>query len=67
MFRIILFVLLGLYLIAVGLWPSAAAPVSLMFAGMAAIAGLIPGPVLAIGVVVAWLKYRPAPAQPATV
>jgi hypothetical protein len=63
--RYILFALLGLYLITVGLWPAALAPVSLAVAGLAAVIAAIPGPVLALAGVAVWLKYRPAPAPTA--
>jgi hypothetical protein len=59
--RYVPFALLGLYLIVVGLWPAALAPVSLAVAGLAAVIAAIPGSVLALAVVAAWLKYRPAP------
>jgi hypothetical protein len=66
MFRMLLIVLLGVYLVAVGLWPSAAAPVAAALTGAAVILGLIPGPVwLGLGAI-AWLKRRPAPAPTAT-
>jgi hypothetical protein len=63
MFRYILLALLGLYLIAVGIWPAAAAPVSLLFAGLAVLVGLIPGPVWLLAIGAAWLalKHQPAP------
>jgi hypothetical protein len=63
--RYILFALLGLYLITVGLFPPALAPVSLAVAGLAAVIAAIPGPVLALVGVAVWLKYRPAPAPTA--
>lgn len=62
MFRIILLVLLGLYLIAIGLWPSAAAPIGLAFTGLGVLAGMVPGPVLLLAGLVAWLRHRPTPA-----
>jgi hypothetical protein len=63
MFRYILLALLGLYLIAVGIWPAAAAPVSLLFAGLAVLVGLIPGPVWLLAIGAAWLglKHQSAP------
>ncbi|MDH3037900.1 hypothetical protein ABZ742_04075 [Streptomyces albogriseolus] len=65
MIRIVLWVLAALYLLLVGLWPAAAAPIGLVAAGAAVVVGLIPGPVLALGAAAAWLKYRAAhPATP---
>ncbi|MBB5932332.1 hypothetical protein [Streptomyces echinatus] len=63
MLRIIAVALLGLYLVAIGLWPPAAAPIGAAVTGLAVIVGLIPGPAwLGLGVI-AWLRNRPAPAQ----
>ncbi|MFI9244172.1 hypothetical protein ACIGXF_16640 [Streptomyces sp. NPDC053086] len=59
--RILAVALLGLYLIAIGAWPAALAPVSLAFAGLAAILGAVPGPAWLLAGVIAWLKHRPAP------
>jgi len=42
MLRIIAIALLGLYLIAIGIWPAAATPVSLLLSGAAVLLGLIP-------------------------
>ncbi|MFF9624258.1 hypothetical protein [Streptomyces griseosporeus] len=62
MLRVILIAAFCLYLIAVGLWPPAAAPITAALAGAAVIVGLIPGPVwLGLGVI-AWRKTQPAPA-----
>ncbi|MFJ2961192.1 hypothetical protein ACIPIC_02645 [Streptomyces collinus] len=66
MFRVIAWAALALYLITVGLWPAALAPVSLGLDGIAAVIAAIPGPVLALAAVAAWLKHRPAPAKTAT-
>ncbi|CUW31758.1 hypothetical protein [Streptomyces reticuli] len=61
MFRIIAIALLGVYLIAVGVWPPAAAPIAAALTGAAVIVGLVPGPAwLGLGVI-AWLRNRPAP------
>jgi len=65
MFRVIRWLLLAAYLLVVGLWPAAAAPVTLAFDGLGAVIAAVPGPVLLLAAVVAWLKHRPAP-KPAT-
>jgi hypothetical protein len=65
MFRIIAWLFLAAYLLIVGLWPSAAAPVALAFDGLGAVLAAIPGPVLLLVAIVAWLKHRPTP-KPAT-
>jgi len=67
MLRIIAVALLGAYLIAIGIWPAALAPVSLAFAGIGAILGAVPGPVWLLAGGIAWLKHRPGPAKPARV
>ncbi|OUD04659.1 hypothetical protein [Streptomyces swartbergensis] len=66
MSRYVRWLLLAAFLIVVGVWPSAAAPIGLAATGAAVILGAIPGPVLALAAVVAWLKHRPAPAPTAT-
>ncbi|MFF4536569.1 hypothetical protein [Streptomyces aureus] len=66
MLRFILIALLGLYLIVVGLWPAAAAPVSLMAAGLAVVFGLIPTPVWLITAGIAWARHQPSPVPAAT-
>jgi hypothetical protein len=48
-------------LAVVGLWPAAAAPIGLAASGVSVILGAIPGPVLVLAAVVAWLKHRPTP------
>lgn len=58
--------LLAVFLIAVGMWPAALAPVTLAASGLAAVLAVIPGPVYLLAGAIAWLKYRPAPAKPAT-
>lgn len=64
MFRIIAWLSLALFLVLVGVWPPAVAPVALAGAGLAAVVAAIPGPVLlAVGVV---LYFRHRPAKPAT-
>jgi hypothetical protein len=65
MIRIALWLALFAFLVVVGVWPAAAAPVTLAFAGAAAVLAAIPGPVwIAIGVI-AWLKHKPTPAKTA--
>lgn len=64
MLRILLIALLGLYLMAVGIWPAAAAPVSLLLSGVAVLLGLIPKLVwLGVGVaaIVRSDQSEPAP------
>ncbi|MGV9352310.1 hypothetical protein [Streptomyces misionensis] len=58
--RIIAVALLGLYLIAIGLWPPAAAPVAAALTGAAVLVGLVPAPVwLGLGAI-AWHRNRKA-------
>lgn len=61
MSRYVRWLLLAAFLIVVGLWPAAAAPIGLAATGAAVIVGLIPGPVLLLAGVAAWLKHRPTP------
>ena len=56
--------LLAAVLIVIGLWPAAVAPIAWASAGAHTVLGVIPGPVLVLAAVIAWLKHRPA--QPAT-
>ena len=65
MIRTALWTLLALYLLVVGLWPSAAAPISLAFDGLGAVLAAIPAPVLLLAAGVAWLKHKPAATAPA--
>jgi hypothetical protein len=58
MLRTILWLLLAAYLISVGIWPAAAAPVSLAFAGVAVLIGLVPGPAWLIAVAAVWWRHR---------
>lgn len=61
--RIIRWALLIAFLIVVGLWPTALAPVSLALAGAAAVLATVPASVwVAVGVI-AWLKHKPTPAK----
>lgn len=64
MFRIFVWSLLAAFLIVVGLWPAAAAPIALAATGAAVIVGKIPGAVLLAAGLVAY--YRHKPARPAT-
>lgn len=64
--RYILWSLLALFLITVGLWPAAAAPVVLASVGAAVVVGKIPGVVLAGIATIVWLRHRHHPARPAT-
>ncbi|NUQ97524.1 MAG: hypothetical protein HOY79_13550 [Streptomyces sp.] len=58
MLRTILWSLLAAYLIAIGLWHSAAAPVSLAFAGLAVLIGLVPAYVWVVAVGAIWWRHR---------
>ena len=62
MLRIIAIALLVAYLITVGLWHGAAAPVSLAFAGLAWLLGLVPAYIWVLAAAAIWLKFRSAPA-----
>jgi hypothetical protein len=64
--RVLLWSLLVAYLIVIGLWASAAAPVVLVLAGLATVLAAVPGPVWAFAAGIAWLVRRPAPAKTAT-
>lgn len=66
MSRYVRWLLLAAFLIVVGLWPAAAAPIGLAATGAAVIVSAIPGPVLLLAAVVAWVKHRPAAATTAT-
>ncbi|MET8080036.1 hypothetical protein [Streptomyces sp. NPDC005303] len=61
MFRVIAWSLLAIFLLVVGAWPAAAAPIGLAFAGAGVVLGAIPGPVLLLIAAVAWLRHRPVP------
>ncbi|MFF2475104.1 hypothetical protein [Streptomyces sp. NPDC058066] len=58
MFRIIVWSLIAAYLLAVGIWPSAAAPVGLAFAGLGVVLTAIPAPVIAVAAALIWLRHR---------
>ncbi|QWA26641.1 hypothetical protein KJK32_45470 (plasmid) [Streptomyces sp. JCM17656] len=55
------------FLIVVGLWPAAVAPLEWASSGAATVLSAIPVQVLLAAVVIAWLwlKRNPAPARPA--
>lgn len=60
--RVLLVALIGLYLMTVGIWPAAAAPVSLLMSGAAVLLGLIPKLVwLGAGAAAITRGSRPAP------
>jgi hypothetical protein len=61
--RPVLWLLIGLFLVLIGLWPAAVAPVALAGAGLAVVIGAIPAPVLVLAGVAIYLKHRaPRPA-----
>ncbi|MER6492671.1 hypothetical protein [Streptomyces griseorubiginosus] len=62
MFRVVAWIVLALFLLVVGAWPAAAAPVALAFAGAGVVASKIPGMVLLGIAAIAWLRHRPTPA-----
>jgi len=65
MLRTARWLLLIAFLIVVGLFPAALAPINLALAGAAAVLATIPASVwLAVGVI-AWLKHKPTPAKTA--
>ncbi|MEU1043931.1 hypothetical protein ABZ400_02090 [Streptomyces sp. NPDC005897] len=66
MIRIIAWVLLALYLLTVGLWPAALAPVTATFAGFGAILGAVPTSAWLLAAAITWHRHRPT-RKPATV
>lgn len=67
MFRFILWSLLALFLMVVGAFPAAAAPITLAATGAAAVVAAIPGPALLLIAVVVYLRHRTAaPVKTAT-
>ena len=60
MFRYVRWLLLAAFLIVVGLWPAAAAPIGLAATGAAVIVSAIPGPALLAVGYIAWLRRKPA-------
>ena len=65
MLRVIAWALLVLYLLLVGLFPAAAAPVSLAFTGLGFVVAAIPGWALLLAAAAVWRRYQPTP-KPAT-
>lgn len=65
MVRFILWALLALFLMLVGAFPAAAAPVALAMSGAGVVVGKIPGVALIAIAAIAYLRRRPTPA-PAT-
>ncbi|MFF5609278.1 hypothetical protein ACFY65_23305 [Streptomyces cellulosae] len=65
MIRIVLWVLAALYLLLVGLWPPALAPVALTLTGGATLIAAVPGVVWVAAGAIAWLKHKPTPAKTA--
>lgn len=61
--RPVLWLLLAAFLLIVGVWPSAAAPVGLVFDGAGVIAARIPAVVLVGLTAVFYLRHRRAPAR----
>ena len=57
---------LVLFLILVGLWPAAAAPITLAATGAAVIITTIPGHVLAVVAAIVWLRHRKTHPTPTT-
>ncbi|MFJ9420720.1 hypothetical protein [Streptomyces sp. NPDC101249] len=68
-FRPVRWLLLATFLIVVGVWPSAAAPIGLAATGAGTVLGLIPGPVLMLAAAIAiWHHHRnPNPVHPTPV
>jgi hypothetical protein len=62
MFRIVAWSLLALFLLLVGAWPAAAAPIVLASAGAAVVVGKSHGVVLLGIAAVLYLRRKPAPA-----
>ncbi|GGW98838.1 hypothetical protein [Streptomyces chartreusis] len=67
MLRLILWSLLAIFLLVVGAWPAAAAPIGLAVTGAGVIASKIPAIVLLGAAAVAWeLRHRTNTTKPAT-
>ncbi|MFJ5644072.1 hypothetical protein [Streptomyces sp. NPDC093223] len=56
--RFIVYSLLAAYLLVIGMWPAAATPLSLTFAGLNVVLSLISGPALVLLAVAGWFRYR---------
>ncbi|MEU5496151.1 hypothetical protein [Streptomyces griseofuscus] len=67
MLRKLSIALLVIYLITVGLWAAALAPVSLVFAGLAAVLGAVPGPAWLLAGWITWLRHRGTAVMPVEV
>lgn len=63
--RLVLWLLLIAFLIVVGMWPAALAPVTLALTGADLVLAAIPGPVLLLSAGVVWLWTRNRTAAPA--
>lgn len=55
--------ILAAFLMVVGIWPAAVAPINLAAAGASAVLAAIPGPALVALAVIAWMKLRPTTAR----
>jgi hypothetical protein len=66
MSRITAWALLALYLLAVGVYPAAVAPVAAVATGAAAVIAVIPAPALLLLAFIAWYRRKPTPAQAKT-
>jgi hypothetical protein len=67
MLRTVFWLFLAAYLVTIGLWHAAAAPVSLAFAGLAVLAGLVPTYLWVFAAGAVWLRHRRTVViQPAT-
>lgn len=65
MSRYVRWLLLAGFLIVVGLWPAAAAPIDWAATGANVVLAAIPAPVLLLMAGIAWLKHRPILARTA--
>lgn len=58
--RLVYRLILGLYLLVVGLWPGAATPIGLAATGATVVVGQLPILLLAAAAVWLYLRYRPS-------